>query len=273
MPHRSSYGTVAALYDTYVQADFDVQFFCDRVKCCAGSVLELMAGTGRLSRKLFDCNPRLTCVDISREMLGVLAGKLTERESTPALVCADVRSLPLRRGYELAIIPFNSFAELISAEDQLCSLAELNRVVVTGGHVICTLHNPAVRRLSLDGEERLLGRYPLTQGRELELLVTGTVERDTGLAHSRQRFRIWDVVGELVEEHLQELRFALITDADLAAHTGFEIVELLGDYNGAAYARETSPFMIWTIEKVRAIHPQFAAEALSRDSRSSYPSA
>lgn len=256
MPERSSYGTIAALYDTYVQADFDVEFFCNRVRCSAGSVLELMAGTGRLSRTLFDCNPRLTCVDLSREMLRVLAGKFAERESTPTLVCADVRSLPLRGGYELAIVPFNSFAELISVEDQHQCLVELNRVVVAGGHVICTLHNPAVRRRSLDGEERLLGRYPLMQGRELELLVTGTVEGDTGLAHSRQRFRIWDAAGELVEEHLQELRFALITDesfADLAAHTGFEVVELLGDYDGAAYARETSPFMIWTIEKVRDI--------------------
>ena len=258
MPERSSYGTVAALYDTYVQANFDVEFFCNRVRCCTGPVVELMAGTGRLSHKLFDYNPRLTCLDLSREMLHVLAGKFAERESTPTLVCADVRSLPLHGGYELAIIPFNSFAELTSAEDQRQSLLELNRVVVAGGQVICTLHNPEVRRRSLDGEERLLGRYPLTQDRELELLVTGTVDGDTGLARSLQRVRIWNEEEELVEEHLQELRFALITDeafADLAAHTGFEVVELLGDYDGAAYARETSPFMIWTIEKARAIAP------------------
>ncbi len=254
MPGRSSYDRVAVLYDTYVQADFDVEFFRHRVTCCTGAVLELMAGTGRLSRTLFDHNPRLTCVDISRAMLHVLAGKFGEREAKPALVCADVRSLPLRGGYELAIVPFHSFAELTSVRDQRQALAELNRVVVAGGLVICTLHNPAVRRASLDGEERLLGRYSLGQGRELELLVTGTLDSDTGLAHSRQRFRIRNAAGEPVEEFLQDLDFALITEgsfADLAARAGFEVVELLGDYDGAAFAREASPFMIWTIEKAR----------------------
>lgn len=256
MPRQASYGPVAAFYDTYVQADFDVEFFCSRVSCCTGSVLELMAGTGRLSRTLFECNPDLTCVDVSQEMLRVLSGKFVGHRRAPALVCADVRTLPLRGGYELAIIPFNSFAELTSVEEQRQSLIELNRVVVGGGRVICTLHNPEVRRGSLDGQERLLGRYPLGQGRELELLVTGSLDPDAGLARSRQVFRVYDSEGELVDEHLQELRFVLILEesfAELAAHTGFEVVELLGDYNGAPYARETSPFMIWTLEKMRRI--------------------
>ncbi len=255
MDTLNSYGQVAALYDTYVQADFDVDFFRERVSCCTGPVLELMAGTGRLSRILFEHNPRLTCVDISREMLHVLSGKFPEPRLRPAVVCADVRALPLETAYELAIIPFNSFAELISFEDQREGLAELSRVLIPGGKVICTLHNPAVRRTSLDGQERLLGRHAMERGRELEVLVTGTLDRDTGVARSRQLFRIWDSQGGLEDELLQDVHFALISEerfAELAGATGFELAELTGNYDGSAYACDTSPFMIWTIRKVCA---------------------
>jgi SAM-dependent methyltransferase len=249
---QDSYGPIADMYDTYVRVDFDLDFFRDHTSRCAGRVLELMAGTGRVSQAIFESNPRLTCVDISREMLRVLGGKFTGVVPGPAVVCADVRSLPLESRYELAVIPFNSFAELTTAEEQRQTLAELNRVLVAGGQVICTLHNPVVRVRSLDGRERLLGRYGLERDQELELWVEGSLDSKTGVARSRQVFRIYDVRRELVREHLQQVQFVLIEQesfADLVRISGFEVLRLAGDYDGSSYDCDTSPFMIWTIKK------------------------
>jgi predicted RNA methylase len=91
MASGDSYSPIAALYDTYVQADFDLDFFRECVSRCSGPVLDLMAETGRVSQAIFECNPRLTCVDISREMLRVLRGRFSSVRPRPAVVCADVR--------------------------------------------------------------------------------------------------------------------------------------------------------------------------------------
>lgn len=252
MPTLNSYSPIATLYDTYVQADFDLDFFRDQASHCTGRVLELMAGTGRVSQAIFQSHSRLTCVDISPAMLRVLSARFTGVVPSPSVVCADVKSLPLEECYELAVIPFNSFAELTTAADQHQTLAELYRVLVAGGQVICTLHNPAVRVKSLDGRQRLVGRYGLEGDRELELWVRGSLDRKTGVAQSHQVFRICDARRESVDEHVQVVHFALITQdcfAELARCNGFEVRRLAGDYDGSTYDCHTSPYMIWTLKK------------------------
>ena len=63
---------VASLYDSYVTATFDVPFFLAEAKAVPGPVLELMAGTGRVSLPLVEAGVPLTCVDASGAMLSRL---------------------------------------------------------------------------------------------------------------------------------------------------------------------------------------------------------
>jgi len=253
MLHRNDYDSIAHLYDRYVQTDIDLKFFRQRVCRCSGRVLELMAGTGRVSKAIFDSNPRLTCVDMSRKMLRGLQNSFTAAKQHPGVVCADVCSLPLDPCYDLAIIPFNSFMELTSTDDQRQALREIHRVLNENGQAICTLHNPDVRAKSLDGKERLLGRFPIVGDQQFELWVMGTLDQETGLAQSRQTFRFFDKSKRLVEEHVQEVRFMLITEQqfrNLCNICGFEILGIHGDYDGSPYDPDASPFLIGTLRKV-----------------------
>ena len=254
MPASNEYGPVAGMYDAYVNVDFDLDFFREIASRSSGNVLELMAGTGRVSQAVFECNRSLTCVDISREMLSILTHRFSGVRR-PAAVCADVRALPFKTCYELILIPFNSFSELTTVEGQRSALLEMNRVLSVDGKVICTLHNPRVRAPALDGREVLMGRYALERDLELELWVKGTIDQQTGLALSRQRFRIYDVRRELVSEHTQEVQFALITEEsfrELLSVSGFEVLQVFGDYDASPYDDDSSPFMIWTMQKASA---------------------
>ena len=256
MPANNEYGPVAGMYDAYVKVDFDLDFFRGIASRSSGNVLELMAGTGRVSQAVFECNTSLTCVDISREMLSVLTHRFSGGARSPVVVCADVRSLPLKTCYELILIPFNSFSELTTVEGQRRALLEMNRVLSADGKVICTLHNPNVRVPALDGRELLMGRYALERDLELELWVKGTIDQQTGLARSRQHFRIYNVRRELVNDHMQEVQFALITEAsfrDLLCLSGFEVLQVFGDYDASPYDHDSSPFMIWTMQKASAV--------------------
>jgi SAM-dependent methyltransferase len=252
MSQYNDYGPIAHLYDTYVSVDFDIPFFATHASKLSGPVLELMAGTGRVSQDLLRANPHLTCVDISAEMLQVLKQKTAGFVPAPQIVCADVRSLPLECRYELALIPFNSFAELTAVGDQQRTLAEVWRVLIEGGRLICTLHNPAVRARTLDGQPRLLGTFELAGDDRLELWVKGWLDPETGLAFSQQTYRIFGTSSEQVDERWQEVCFALIGKDEfesMARDAGFSILNLAGDYEGAEYHDE-SPFLIWTLAKL-----------------------
>jgi SAM-dependent methyltransferase len=252
MQNQNDYDKVAHLYDKYVQVELDFEFFREYAGSCSGPVLELMAGTGRVSKAIFDCCPNLTCVDISRKMLRRLSRGFAGAKRRPNVVCADVRSLPLEICYDLVIIPFNSFTELTEPTAQLRALGEVHRVLSQHGTFICTVHNPVVRVRSLDGMERLLGRFPMAGDQGFELWATGSLDPSTGLAQSKQESLMFDKSGRLVDHHQQDVRFALITEArfrDLCGVCGFDVVQVVGDYDGSPYDPDTSPFLIFTMRK------------------------
>lgn len=251
MNEANDYDGVADLYDAYVRADFDLRFFRDLARECDGPVLELMAGTGRVTRTLYAERSDLTCVDISLDMLRVLRNKAADLTPAPSVICADLRALPLRaEHFGLAVIPFNSFAELTRPEDQRAALFAIARALRPGGTFVCTLHNPEVRARTLDGQERRHGPFELEGGRRLEMAVRGRVEA-TGLAASDQTYRTFDSTGALVDERRQTVRFALLTRTGFTERVeaaGLEVVRLAGDYDGAPFS-DDSPYMIWWLEK------------------------
>src|SRR5918995_447313 len=96
---------------------YDVAFFQEELKKTPGPVLELMAGTGRLSLPLAEAGARLTCVDVSGPMLARLRTKLVDRGLEADLVEADICQMTLpERSYGLALLPFQSFGELVAVE-------------------------------------------------------------------------------------------------------------------------------------------------------------
>ena len=252
MSKLNDYDAVADIYDTYVRADFDLEFFVQEVARVPGPVLELMAGTGRVSQSVAEVRGDLTCVDSSLRMLQVLKSKTAPTAARVA--CADVRALPLRPRYALALIPFHSFAELIEREDQLRTLREIHRVLVPAGRFVCTLHNPAMRTQSLTGQSTLRGSFALPSGEgTVELWTEESFDAVTRVAESLQDCRIFDAAGELRSERVQKVRFALIERAELeemAGAVGFRVVELYGDYERSQFSPRESPHMIWTLEKV-----------------------
>ena len=241
---------VASLYDAYVTVTFDVPFFLAEAKAAPGPVLELMAGTGRVSLPLVEAKVPLTCVDASGEMLSRLRGKLLARGLSATVVQADVRTLDLRQMYDLAILPFNSFSELAEPSDQELALACVHRHLHTGARFICTLHNPSVRRKSVDGQPRLVGRYSLGEG-SLLLWSTSRYSAD-GVVEGVQVYEEYDSEGVLRRQRMLDMRFALIERQDFeqrAIDAGFHVTELYGDYDRSPFLPDISPYMIWILQR------------------------
>lgn len=247
------YGSVADLYDSYVTVGFDIPFFLqEALKVRGGRVLELTSGTGRVSLPLLEAGVKLTCVDSSREMLAVLRRKLTERRLAGTIIEADITRLSLKDRYDLIFIPFNAFSEILERPHQAEALRRIRAHLTESGRFICTLHNPNVRRKSLDGALTVLGRFPVRSGGVLIVRALMNYDASSRIAHGRQFYELYDERGGLSGKRELDIRFYLFTREEfepLALSAGLMVRELWGNYDRSAFDDNDSPFMIWTLEK------------------------
>jgi SAM-dependent methyltransferase len=240
------YAEVAHLYDSYVQTDLDIAFFLQEARGCR-SVLELMCGTGRLSIPLIEAGVPLSCLDSSTEMLAVLDEKLRARGITAPTHLADATGFSVGERFDLIVIPFNSFSELLEPEEQGGCLHAVREHLADDGRFVCTMHNPTIRLARIDDRSHSLGTFSLADGH----VTVSAQERHNpaaGLVTGTQTYVLENSEGR--SEFSLPLQFRL-HDRDgfetLARERRFEIDALYGDYDRSPFDPDTSPFMIWRL--------------------------
>ncbi len=255
MNQSISYSTVAHLYDSYVNTDFDLSFFLNEAKKVRGKVLELACGTGRLSIPLLQAGIDLTCVDYSKEMLEVFQKKLDRSRLSCRIFNQDMADLSLPDRFDLIFIPFHSFSEILDESKHARALARIREHVADGGRFVCTLQNPIVRTRSMDGTVKELGRFPAEARRTLAVSTCFKYDDHSQTASGIQFYDVYDPRGVLVEKKQLHVSFHLFHRSQfekLAHAAGFKVVQLYGDYERSPFDEAKSPFMIWVLERANA---------------------
>jgi len=245
------YADMADVYDACVRFNEDIPFFLDACRGVLGPVLELMSGTGRVSLPLLESGVRLTCVDSSGAMLGVLGRKLATKGLSAPILREDVTRLELPPTFEMALLPFHSFAELLAEGDRKGALASIHAALLPGGRFLCTLHNPPVRLKTVGRGLETVSRGSFDNG-EIRILADLVHDAESNQVHGTQILEILDEAGETREKRTWPLRFALIEATEfeaLARTAGFEVEALWGDYSHAPFVSDSSPYMIWMLRK------------------------
>jgi ubiquinone/menaquinone biosynthesis C-methylase UbiE len=250
----NDYSTIADLYDAYVTETGDLPFWSRWASRASGSILELAAGTGRVTAALREASAMpVVALDRSAAMLRRLRTRFAAGAVAVGAVEGDLTSLPFPSGsFGLVVIPFNSLGEVVEERQREAALAELRRVLTVDGRAVVTLHNPAFRRGTLDGGVHRLGAYALGD-RRLEVWVLGHLV-SADVAESVQTYRVLDEAGRLVEERRLTLRFALPDAAALttmARGAGLETHAVYGDYDEKPYDSERSRYIVAVLRRAR----------------------
>jgi SAM-dependent methyltransferase len=235
--------------------DRPLGFYVEEATKVKGKVLELMCGTERISLPLLEVGVDLTCVDASEGMLARLEERLHARKLDARVLRADVRRLNLgEEEFNLPLVPFHSFSELVSPRDRELALRAVHGCLREGGRLVCPLHNPAIRARSADGALRLNGSFPTADGGLLVVSGFETLDEGSGVVDRLQLYEFFDASSELRAKRALPMRFALIDRsgfAELADGAGFVPVALYGDYNRGEYLEASSPFMVWVLERAK----------------------
>jgi len=251
----NNYDIIADLYDIFADFTSDIDFFINETKKTSGMVLELMSGTGRVSIPLLEAGVKLTCVDMSPKLNAIFRSKLEQKALKANIYQMDVCLLDIPKKFEMIIIPLYSFSHIVSPDDQRKALTRIHQHLLPGGTFICTLRNPTLREQIVDGQLRLIGKYPLIrdQGTLLFWIIEQKDPEDVHVVNGMEFFEEFDAEGVLKAKRLMELHFRLSPRDEfeqLLKATGFSIKAFYGDYTYTKFDEISSPYMIWVLEKI-----------------------
>jgi SAM-dependent methyltransferase len=150
----------AALYEQlYVRRRDDVRFYVDVAKRYGGPVLELGAGSGRITLAVAAAGVSIVGVDSMASMLAHAKARLAARPKTERdhvkLIRGDLRRLRLTQRFPLIIAPFNVLQHTASGDELQRVLERCAALLAPGGRLVLDVLSPDLRALAQDPERIL----------------------------------------------------------------------------------------------------------------------
>lgn len=161
----------APLYDwEYRRRRHDVAFYRMLAGERGGPVLDLGCGTGRLTAPLVRDGHRVLGVDWSDAMLNRAQARMgriaTAGRRRALLVRADLRALPMRGRFGLAIAAFHTVQHLVDDAALVAFFTAVRRLLASDGWFAFDVFSPDPRWLSRPADEwydRVVFRHPVTK--------------------------------------------------------------------------------------------------------------
>jgi SAM-dependent methyltransferase len=210
-----------------------------------GPVLELGAGTGRITLPLAATGLTVWAVDRSRPMLTKLLKKARAADLEPRLhvMMADIGMLKLDQAFAAVLCPFSTFCYLTEDNERTYLFSLLRRHLMPGGVFALDVFipNPAEEAAAAFPKldyRRPIGAHEWAPAVMLERLKT--ITRESGSISRIDRvYRFLDPAGHVLREVRTTSRQRRWSPDDLVENleaAGFDIIESCGDFNPAVPA-------------------------------------
>jgi ubiquinone/menaquinone biosynthesis C-methylase UbiE len=241
-------------YDEWTRdVEGDVAFYVRRATAVPGPVIELGVGTGRIAIPTAQAGQHVIGVDLSTAMLNEARRRAAEAGVADriAFAEADMRAFVAEAPVNLVTIPYRSFLHMQTTDDQLTCLRNVNRSLVSGGHLILNMFVPDPAFIAgQDRKRNLHTEFTDERGRRCEVWVTPIYEMTTQKVTIRATVDAYE--GErLADTTENEMVVRMVYRFEmehLLSRAGFEVESLFGDFDERPL-EEGSSEMIWVARK------------------------
>lgn len=247
-----------SLYDLVIPGDFagDIAWYVEQARSAGGDVLELAAGTGRVTIPIAEAGVEVWALDVDAAMLGALDRKLEGRESGLRArvhpVDGSMSDFALGRSFALVICPFRAFLHNLTRGEQLACLTRAFEHLRPGGAVAFNVFHPSLEYMAgsagpFEGVWRWVGDQTLSDGRRLvrsEAHRYSTVEKRVA---SRTRYEICGARGEVEKTFVRALELAYLYPDDirsLLGECGFVEVEIFGGFDERPFTNDREELVV-----------------------------
>ncbi|MFN7984372.1 MAG: methyltransferase domain-containing protein [Vicinamibacterales bacterium] len=234
----------------------DAAWYRERARRIGGRVLELGAGTGRITLGIADDGVEVWALDASQAMLTALETKRTSRppevQSRVHTVLGDMRRFELAERFSFVIIPYRAFLHNLTEADQLACLRCVRRHLAPGGTLAFNVFHPSLEFMSrnagtLANVWRHVTTHPLPHGGCLTRADAVSYETPRRLVHAQHRYDEWDASGVLTRSTLHSFTLSYLYPSDiqhLLADAGFEDITIYGGFDERPFERDADELVV-----------------------------
>lgn len=227
----------AKIYDWEIslmnkQQTRDIAFWGDFASSIDGQILEIGAGTGRITIPLLEQKNKIFALDNSDSALNQLR-KHQDKYPFLKIVKADMSNFNLSNRFKATIIGYSSFQHLETLEEELSCLKTIHKHLETGGLLGIDI-NPVI----CDGQEELQKAHLYTEFcPQTESVISMYTSYKTDLI---QKIRTWNDLYISIDPKGRQEQFTnkiILKECNLdymrllLSDTGFEIVEVYGSFD------------------------------------------
>ena len=245
-------------YDAVTPASFagDTEWYRSKARESGGPVLELGAGTGRITLALAQDGVQVHALDAHPAMLAALRAKLStqlpEVRDRVVVVEADMRSFELPQRFPLVIAPFRAFLHNVTEEDQLACLGRVRAHLRAQGSFLFNIFHPSLEFMSqnagpLTAVWRARGVFKQPDGGYIvrsEATRYDTVQRRLESLH---RYEECNADGTVVRISINNLELAYLYPSDverLLRQADFASVHIAGSFAGRPFAHDADELVV-----------------------------
>jgi SAM-dependent methyltransferase len=246
------------LYDIVTPASFrgDAEWYRGKARETGGPVLELGAGTGRITLGIAQDGVLVHALDADPAMLNRLREKLADEprevQERVQVSVGDMRMFTLGERFPLIIAPFRAFLHNLTEEDQLACLRRVREHLRPGGCFAFNVFHPSLEYMAhhtgaLAGVWRRAATFPLPGGGCVVRSESTRFDTPRQLLDSQHRFEEYGPDGVLIRTSVHQLHLAYLYPPDLRRllhQAGFDSVQIAGGFDGQAFERDTDELVI-----------------------------
>ncbi len=249
--YRHGYENAARFYNLFAD-NVDLPFYIEYAKKQGSPILELAAGTGRVSLALAQEGFEVNALEASADMLQEFRRRLSiEKEEVTRrirLIEGDMRNFSIEQRYPMIIIP-TSFGHALTTDEQLSLLRCVHEHLSDEGLFILDLFPGGIQPRSASFSENPV---PIGDGKTVArsgVISTDPISQIMTLALT---FTIRDESGTILEEISQKSGAAIIYNREmdlLLKMSDLEIVKEFGSFSQHPYTMESGRRILLTKKK------------------------
>ncbi len=236
-----NYDLLADLYDLqYAHYRDDLSFYTRLADDYGSPVLELGAGSARVSAALARAEHEVVAIELSGKMIGRGQARLVEAglQENVTYRQGDMREVRLEQRFPLVIAPFNTLMHAYTLADQNATLQTVKEHLEPGGRFAFDLYNPNGENFGEFGVMRLEPEWSSVGGEHGDLFLLQHHDPDAQLITSHYYLDWVDEQGVLRRQKstLTQRYYTRFELERMLYHVGFTHVQLYGGFGKSRYS-------------------------------------
>jgi SAM-dependent methyltransferase len=234
----------------------DVDWYRSKAQSSGGPVLELGAGTGRVTLAIAAAGVAVHALDSDASMLERLRSKLEvaprDVQERTTIVSGDMRTFELSKRFALIICPFRGFLHNVTEADRLACLARVRQHLRPSGRFAFNVFHPSLTFMAQHagahaGVWRWTGTYPMPSGGWVVQSEANRYDTVAQVVHSLHRYDVFGATGALERTSMLRLQLAYLYPPEirrLLEAAGFVEITIKGGFDGREFTQDGQELVV-----------------------------